>query len=99
MAEDIPFVVTNYQGYNSYVATLSKLSNGDTDTEVLFLKPTAKKISVFINNPSKDTIQMLGSNLPQQDITLSDMIPRILFTSSNNANVTFGMDIVIVDDQ
>lgn len=71
MAGDIPFTLTNTDGADHYVA---ELASGDTDTEVLFIDPTNRDVSIFIRNPNNDTIQMLASNLPKEEITLADLV-------------------------
>ena len=64
--------IRNGDGYNSCIATLR--AGIDADTEILLLTPTSRDLSVFINNPGKETIEFRATNIIKDEIVGTDLI-------------------------
>lgn len=66
------WTLNNGDGFNVFTTTL--VNGVDADTDVLFINPTFKSMSIFIQNPGRETLALQASNKHKEDQVLADLI-------------------------
>jgi hypothetical protein len=62
-------------GFNVYTAVLQ--AGVDDDTDILFINPTFRDLSIFIINPAKEALEVLGSNIIKEKLVAADLVPLV----------------------